>query len=132
MRRQSGFTLVELLAALSVAAVLAGVAVPSVRAQVLRSHRSDAVAALTRLQAAQERQRDAGGAYAADLGTLRLPATSDDGRYAITLAADGPDAYRATAQALGAQADDADCTQITLAVHSGFAQPGPTLRCWNR
>jgi prepilin-type N-terminal cleavage/methylation domain-containing protein len=68
--RPSGFTLVELCIAAGVVAVLAAVALPSYRGHLLHAGRVDAVAALTRLQAAQEQHRSAHGLYAAQLGVL--------------------------------------------------------------
>ena len=60
-RHRGGFTLIECTMVCAVAAVLAGLAFPSYRQQQLRMARLDAVDALTRLQAAQERYRAATG-----------------------------------------------------------------------
>ena len=134
--RSAGFTLVECMTVCAVAAVLAALALPGYRSQSLRSGRIDAVAALTQLQAAQERHRSQHGRYAQDLATLGLgaggQAASPQGLYALTLELQGPDAYLATAQARGSQAEDAHCSALTLAVASGFASEGPTPGCWQR
>lgn len=50
-----GFTLIELMIVVAVAAILAAVAVPSYRQYVMRANRADATAALLRLASAQER-----------------------------------------------------------------------------
>lgn len=127
-----GFTLVELLVVLALAALLAGAAVPGYRAHLQRGARADAVDALTRLQGAQERFRSAHGLYAAQLAPLALSERSPQGRYRIALAPTGPEAYRATATSQGAGAEDGECAQLTLEVNAGFATPGPHARCWNR
>lgn len=134
-RRPRGFTLVELCIATSVAAVLAAVALPSYRGQLLQAGRVDAVAALTRLQAAQEQHRAAHGLYAAQLGALRgVGPVSPEGRYAVAMALAGPEGYRATAtaRAEGPQAGDRECAALTLDVVHGFATLGPSARCWRR
>ncbi len=61
--RAHGFTLVEVLTACTVAALLAAIALPSFRAPLLHSHRTDGVAVLMRLQAAQDRLRHNSGIY---------------------------------------------------------------------
>ncbi|MFY9514335.1 MAG: type IV pilin protein, partial [Rubrivivax sp.] len=95
---------------------------------------SDAVAALTRVQAAQERLRAQHGLYSNDFGVLQVAATSSEGLYRLELELTGPDSYRARAiaRADGAQAADHDCATLLLNVNSGFAQTGPSTRCWNR
>lgn len=129
----SGFTLVECLIACTVAALLAAVAWPSLRGHDLRAGRLDAVHALTRVQQAQEAHRSAHGLYAASLAPLRgTTALSAQGRYTIDVALAGPEAYQATASALGPQAQDTRCTTLTLQVRQGFAQTGPDNACWLR
>lgn len=127
----SGFTLVESAIVCAVVVVLASVVLPSYHSHELRVARLDAVQALTQLQMAQEKLRSATGLYAFDLGALQgVPAISAQGRYALAVANTGPDAYRATASARGAQLDDHECATITLEVSQGFAQAGPTPACW--
>jgi type IV pilus assembly protein PilE len=128
-----GFTLVECAVACAIVALLTMVALPSFRGQTLRTSRLDAVHALTRLQMAQEQYRAAHGLYATELGALRgVMPVSDQGRYTLTVALTGPESYRATAQARGAQSHDTPCPALTLDVAGGWAQPGPTAQCWNR
>ncbi len=133
-RRQRGFTLTELTVVCGAFAVLMAVALPGFRGQGLAVGRLDAVDALTRLQSAQERHRAAHGLYAPELAHLRLAATSAQGRYTVTMALTGPDTYRASAQARadGPQAGDRACETLVVEVHSGFAQHGPSPRCWQR
>lgn len=131
--RPRGFSLVESLIACAVATVLAGVALPSLQGQRLRAGRLDAVAVLTRVQAAQEAHRSHHGLYATDLAALGLRSPlSAQGLYTVSLQATGPEAYRATATALGRQAQDPACTRLTLDVNLGFPTEGPEARCWQR
>jgi len=129
----AGFTLVECMTVCAVMAVLATLAWPSFRGHDFRAGRLDAVEALTRVQQAQEQHRSRHGLYAGELAALLgTSARSPQGRYAISLALEGPEAYRASASALGAQAQDAGCATLTLQVKQGFAQTGPHSACWLR
>jgi type IV pilus assembly protein PilE len=129
----AGFTLIECAVVCAVVGILASVAVPSYRSQQLRAQRLDAVAALSRLQSAQEQHRNSFGVYASNLQTLRgVAPTSPQGRYTLALSTQGGESYRATAHAAGAQAQDSACVAITLDVKVGFAQTGPSADCWNR
>jgi len=135
-RRSPGFTLVELCVVLAVAGVLASIAWPSYQAQLQRSRRADAVAALLRLQLAQESFRAHHGLYAAQLGALvgASSARSGEGLYDIELRGSGGDRYeaRATARAGSLAAGDAGCSVLSLQVREGLAEFAPSPRCWNR
>ncbi len=126
-----GFTLIECLIVLAVVAILAGLTVPGLRSPAGRMARLDAVQALMRVQSEQESLRALSGLYTDDLRQLRgVQPTSPQGRYTLSLAIQGPDAYRAVALAVGQQQADRDCKAITLDVTLGFATRGPTPACW--
>jgi type IV pilus assembly protein PilE len=132
--RHAGFTLVELVAVCAVVGIIASIALPSYQAQMQRARRSDAVAALTKLQAAQERMRAHHGNYSGDFGALQVAPVSEEGLYALAIELTGPDSYRASATALAgrSQASDNECAQLQIGVKSGFVETGPGQRCWNR
>ena len=132
-RRQAGFTLVECACACAIAGVLAATALRSLQAHQLRAARIDAIAALTRVQAEQEKHRQLHGLYANELSALHgVSSTSEQGRYTVVLTRNGGDSYRATASAAGVQLADGACPALTLDVTSGFPRNGPTAACWNR
>lgn len=132
--RRRGFSAVEVLCTCAIAAVLMTVALPAYDDQMLRVRRGDAVAALTRLQAAQERLRSDQGLYGGSLDALQLSGDSADGLYVLALQSNGADGYTATATAVPgrAQAGDTECRQLVLQVNNGFAEARPSARCWNR
>jgi len=135
-RRQRGFTLIEMMIAMVVIAILAAIAFPSFQDQLRKSRRADGFAALALLQQAQERWRANSPTYTATIGSggLGLSTTSKDGHY--TLAVTGtPTATNYTATATAAsgssQANDSGCTTLTVTVTNGNADPTPAA-CWNR
>ena len=136
MLRRRGFTLVELATVCAAAAVLAAIALPSYQAQRLQAKRADAVAALMQVQRAQEQYRAHHGMYADTLSPLLgVPqGRSEQGHYQVLLQRTGGEAYLAQAVALAdsPQAGDTACRVLTLQVEQGFAQHGPSTRCWNR
>lgn len=143
-----GFTLIELVVVMVVLGILASLAMPAYLNQTRRLRRSDGVTALARLQQAQERWRAQHPAYAASLGAdgLNTAGTSPAGHYALSTDT-SPDtltvAYRLTATAQGAQADDADCRWLVITVDRGQLTQrsgpdaqvgngeGPNRACWS-
>jgi len=135
MRKEQGFTLIELMIVVAIIGIIAAIAYPSYQDSVNRTQRTDATTTLSRLAAAQERYytRQAPASYAADFrallgdttiasGTTTIP--SDQGFYNITLANNSCSetvggntiysCYTLTAQPVsgGAQADDPECWKI--------------------
>ncbi|GGC99401.1 type IV pilin protein [Vreelandella lutescens] len=81
--RQQGFTLIEMLIAVAIIGIVAGIAYPSYTRYVERSLRTDAHAGL--LQAASEMERCYSRQY--NYTGCAITTTSPDGNYAITAAA---------------------------------------------
>lgn len=131
-----GFTLVEVMAAVAVVGILAAVAIPSQLAQLQRARRADAIAALTRLQLAQEQYRAVNGRYAGDLALLATAGVprSPEGLYQMAVTDPAVDGVTLVARARpdAAQHADSECPEITLRLNQGMADPGPSGRCWNR
>ena len=79
MKRQTGFTLIEIMITVLIVAIIAAIAIPSYRNYVLKAHRSDAEAALTQVAQIMEKQYTANNTY------LSSPLTSSSScPYAIT------------------------------------------------
>jgi type IV pilus assembly protein PilE len=134
-RRPHGFTLPEVLIATAVAAVLAGVALPSYQGQVHQARRADGLAALMRIESAQASYHAHHGLYSADLKALGLAsAGSTDGHYRLTIASVTPEGYTAEASAAadGAQRADTDCSTLSLTIEGLQTTRGPSPRCWLR
>ena len=144
MRHARGFTLIELVVAMTVIAILATLAVNSYRTYVIEAHRSDAWAALLLIQAAEEKFFLQNGTYTTDLADapptgLGIGTTTNSGGfYTLSVAADTATnstntiatSYIATATATGAQtSDNANCQAFTVNT-LGNRTPADSTGCW--
>jgi len=144
-RRATGLTLVELLVALAVAALLASIAYPSYRAHLLRARRTEAIEALLATAAAQERFMLNHGRYAEDfaVGTgglepgLPMEPETRGGRYRLALAVSGDGGFRAMARPLPGRGQDQDeaCAEFHIAADGArWARAADgrdsTRECW--
>jgi len=139
-----GITLVELMIVVVIVAVLASIAIPNYRQYVIRSTRTEAKAALLRVQAAEEKfylQKNRYAVTEAELiatppDGLGLSALSEGGSYKISLAVDkdlGSQGYSATAEPAdkSGQKQDKLCQKLTIN-HLGARTPAVTTStpCW--
>lgn len=150
---QRGLTLIELMIALVVLGLLAGLALPSFLDSVRKSRRSDAFAALNTVMQAQERFRSNRANYAASITNaangsppgLALPGTSGGGHYTLSLDNVTATGYEviATAAAGSSQAKDGNCVRLRIRsaggnLFYGSATAGGSFneavgnRCWSR
>src|SRR5262245_24485112 len=112
MGKRSGFSLIELMVALAIIAILAAIAVPSYRQYVIRSHRRAAQTSLMDIASRQQQYFLANRAYASpsDLGYV-LP-TEVDEYYDFDIDTDAgpPPNFTITFTPQGGQAGDGDLT----------------------
>ncbi len=136
-KTQAGFTLIELMIAVVVLAILASIAVPSYGRFVQRANRADATAELLRLAAAQERFYIANNTYTASLAAppagLGGGGSSERGYY--TIAVTEADVNGFTIQAVptagSKQASDAECQTFTINEQGiQTSAPGTVEHCW--
>jgi type IV pilus assembly protein PilE len=146
LKQELGFTLVELIVTMAIAAILTAIAVPGYRQFVQRSNRTDATTALLRIAAAQEKFYMQNNTYASEAlragappAGLGVPRTDQD-LYTLSIApaAGGlAQGYTVTAAATAGkgQADDTKCQVFTVneqgartALNGGGTDN--TTECW--
>jgi type IV pilus assembly protein PilE len=133
---QRGVTLIELMTVVVIVAILATIALPAYRQYLIRAQRSDATTALLTLQQAQEKFYLQNSAYAPDVATLGVPATSQHGLYTITTVPgpNGNQSFLATAAPISTQSqrDDTKCASLTLDDKGGRGTTGTSTAatCW--
>ncbi len=113
LKRESGFSLIELMIVVAIIGILAGIAYPSYTEFVTKSKRGDAKAALLDAQLQQEKYRTNNTTY----GTATqagIEAVSTDGYYTIAVSGNTGTAYLVTA---APKSPHADSTCGTFAVN---------------
>lgn len=134
----TGFTLIELMIAVAVAAILAAVAYPSYMDYVYKSRRADAVNTLLKLQLDQEKYRAGNPSYTSTLlagGLGWTTSTSPDGYYTLSIDADADaSSFQARAVPRVGSAQTGDSCAVIAINQSGPVTGAPTThpRCWNR
>jgi type IV pilus assembly protein PilE len=128
---QGGFSLVELMTVVVVISILAAIAIPAYRQQVIRSTRTDAKVALTSMAGLLERCLSRFNAYD-DPGCITgLPLTTADNTYTITGVL-APGTFALTATPINGQAQDNQCGALTLNQLGvqGVTGSLPVNQCW--
>jgi len=133
-RRRQGFTLIEIMIAVVIVAILAAIALPSFIDSVRKSRRSDAFAALSAVQQAQERWRANMALYATNAQLtvatnavppgLGLSETSSSSYYTIALSDTSATGYTVTGTASGSQTADTACAVIGVRMTGGNIRRG--------
>jgi type IV pilus assembly protein PilE len=134
MFKHAGITLIELMIAVAIVAILAGIAYPSYSTYVRNSRRTEAQSMLVRISNLEERYYLDNNQYGS-LFQLGLTATStatyttENGYYSITIGTSGA-TYTLTATAAGSQATDTECATFTL-IQTGAKSSSSSNSCWN-
>lgn len=151
----AGFTLVELIIAVAIAGLLAAVALPAYRSQVLRTHRTVAKTALVEAASRQESYFIGHKTYATSLAALQLKAylardgsqadsSTGEAIYQLSIGARTTGTCPATGSAtaagytivatpVGTQTRDSDCATLCLTSNGiKLASAGTAANCWNR
>ncbi len=132
-RRQRGITLIELMVVVVIIALLAGIAWPSYRQQVVRANRTDAMVALEQSRQGLERCFTRFNAYDSGDCELVFPIDVASGNYEVDVVRDAV-SFTLTATPQGAQVRDEQCANFTLDDRGvrGVSGDAPAAECWRR
>jgi type IV pilus assembly protein PilE len=125
MRKIAGFTLIELVVAMVIAAILAAIAIPSYSSYVRKSRRTDAKTALLDIASLEERLYSTTNTYSStptDLGYTgaNFPVTLGGRDYTVDITAvtqatsTAPAFFSVTATAVNDQLNDTQCGTMTV------------------
>ena len=132
MQNKKGFTLIELMIAIAIIAILTGIAVYIYSSQARQGRRADGINTLFAIALAEERYRSNNLTYGT-LAQVWSGTTTPQGFYTLSVSGSTATAYTATATAQGGQANDTangvSCTTLTLTLSAG-TQTNTPAACW--
>ncbi|MDT8403756.1 type IV pilin protein [Sulfuriflexus sp.] len=133
MKKQIGFTLIELMITVAIVSILAAIAIPAYQDQVVKTRRTDGKAGLTNAAQALERCFSQNGKYTTCTGHGNgTSIDSEESWYKIGIATTAS-TYTLTATPQGAQATkDTKCKNLTLTETGlkGKSGTGTVAECW--
>jgi type IV pilus assembly protein PilE len=128
-----GLTLVELLVSLVIIGILVSIASVLYTSHIKRARRTDAIQALLSIQLAEENYRTDNPTYGTLAQVWNGVTTTSGGYYTLSISNISATSYTVTAQALSAQASDAEngtsCGSLVVAMSNGTETKTPT-GCW--
>jgi type IV pilus assembly protein PilE len=133
-KKQTGFTLIELMIVVAIVAILAVVSLPSYRNHISKGNRREAIAEMMLAAQALERNYSVNNTYAVTLGTIYTTPTQTATRYTISLSVAGTaTGYTLQAVPIGSQINDR-CGTLTLtstgAKTFSATTTGTAQECW--
>jgi type IV pilus assembly protein PilE len=143
--RVAGFTLIELVIAMVIVAILAAIAIPAYQSQVRESRRTDAKTAVLDLAAREERYYSVQNSFTTSPLNLGYSTNAADtfpmqigsGYYQVNVTLPTATTFNVTATAIGSQVSDTQCATFTVtdtglrsATQSGGADN--TATCWQQ
>ncbi len=129
-QKQSGFTLIELMVAVAIVAILAAVALPAYQSYLRKSYRAEAQAYLMAVSVRQQQFLIDTGAYSNSLTTIGVPTPSNvSTAYDLTLTAPAatPPTFTVTATPKQIQSSEA-CG--TLSINQTGTKTAAVSGCW--
>lgn len=134
MRKNQGFTLIELMIVVAIIGILTAIAAPSYTEYLREAGRRDAMVGLQTIADRQERYYLQNNTYTTVLTDLNASSTSDQGLYTFKMTSADASGFEISAAAIAseAQINDTGCTTMTLS-STGVKTPdgpAPAKECW--
>ena len=134
MKKIRGFSLIELMIAVVVVAIIASIAYPSYRENIRKTRRADAKSAIMDAAAKMERHYTQFGRYSATLANVGIAATSLESFYSITATVTNPNSQTFTLTATRANQQVGDnCGNYSIDQAQTKTVAGGSLgaaQCW--
>ncbi|WP_415897095.1 type IV pilin protein [Neptuniibacter sp. QD72_48] len=136
MKKNEGFSLIELMIAVAILGIIVSIAYPSYLSYLRDSRRADAEGVLIEMSQWMERQYTVNGRYddgagnAPNLPIDKSPRDGDATFYEIDVTAIDDDSFTLTATAIGSQTEE-ECGNLTLTQTGARGSSGPGTRCWD-
>ena len=135
MRRERGFSLIELMVVVLIIGILAAVALNSYRKYVVRANRTDAKSAMQDLAGREERFMYKNNKYTTDSTALNFTTSFGGPNYQVTVASASTTAYVVQGAPLLKQlSDDKECGTMKLSSNGvvTISGTGTVANCWGR
>ncbi|MCF6808459.1 type IV pilin protein [Thiotrichales bacterium 19S9-12] len=132
MKRQTGFTFIEIMIAVIIIGIIAMITIPTYNSYIQKQRRLEAISTLESISLLQEKYRLNHDHYAT-LNDIWGDTASLRQYYSITISDINPQGFVLTANAIGDQKDDKQntisCSQLKVTIKNQTIKRNPSI-CW--
>ncbi|MCF6766863.1 type IV pilin protein [Thiotrichales bacterium 19S11-10] len=132
MKRQTGFTFIEIMIAVIIIGIIAMITIPTYNSYIQKQRRLEAISTLESISLLQEKYRLSHNNYAT-LNDIWGDTASLRQYYSITISDINPQGFVLTANAIGSQKSDrqgtTNCSKLKITVINQTIKRNPSI-CW--